>query len=138
MKMDRDDQRKFDAARAALKELPDSERTATVKVILEGFFALCRATEQAEKIALKNKERIYVARGGHMWGKGFTANQAADAALAAGGKSGKKARKSLDVIKLPQGAYRVSVDEMGTCRWHSMWGVKSSHDAEDIPQSEWL
>lgn len=96
-------------------------------------------TEQSAKSAKESRERIFVARGGHAWGKGFTAQQAVEAALGAGGHSyrAKKARKSLSVYKLPHGAYGVGVDEMGTIHWTVMWGGEGG-DAEEIPEEEWM
>lgn len=96
-------------------------------------------TETSAKSAKESRERIFVARGGHAWGKGFTTQQAVEAALGAGGNSysAKKARKKLSVYKLPHGAYGVGVDEMGTIHWTVMWGGEGG-TAEEIPEEEWM
>ncbi len=96
-------------------------------------------TESVAKSAKESRERVFVARGGHAWGKGFTVQQAVEAALGAGGHSysAKKARKSLSVYKLPHGAYDVGVDSMGTIHWNLMWGGEGG-EAEEIPEEEWM
>lgn len=107
--------------------------------VASGLLTLHERTEVAAKSARESRERIFVARGGHAWGKGFTVSQAVEAALGAGGHSytAKKARKNLSVYKLPHGAYGVGVDEMGTIHWNLMWGGEGG-EAEEIPEEEWM
>jgi len=103
--------------------------------------ALIALNEERQKFKHQvetSRERIFVARGANMWGKGFTPIQAVEAALAAGGftKSNKRERKHLTVYKLPPGAYNVGVGCVGTIYWSFMYGVGRS-DAEEVPMEEW-
>jgi hypothetical protein len=122
---------------SAVKERGDDPDTI-VATLSNALIALNQERQEFKQKAESSRERIFVARGGNMWGKGFTPIQAVEAALSAGGysTSNKRERKYLTVYKLPPGAYSVGVDEMGTICWNLMYGVGHS-DAEELPMEEW-
>ena len=122
---------------SAVKERGDDPDTI-VATLSNALIALNDERQKFKHQVETSRERIFVARGANMWGKGFTPIQAVESALQAGGftKSNRRERKHLTVYKLPPGAYNVGVDGMGTICWSFMYGVGRS-DAEEVPMEEW-
>jgi hypothetical protein len=70
-------------------------------------------------------ERIYMAIGGHGWGKGLSADEAKRQA-----RQRAKRGTRLRVYRLPRGAHSAYVNEMGDLRWLFQDGADTEAQAE--------
>lgn len=75
-------------------------------------------------------ERIYVAIGGHGWGKGLSADEAKRQA-----RRHAQRGTRLTVYRLPRGAHSAHVNGMGDLRWQFQDGADTEAQAEMVERN---
>lgn len=101
----------------------------------EGYKTRLREIEEQQRGTTMNQnqketpplmaERIYVAIGGHGWGKGLSAAEAKRSA-----RRYCKRGTRLDVYRLPEGAHSARVDGLGGLRWTFQPGADNTAQPE--------